>query len=109
MLRFTGAYKVALDTEPSTGALHHRITVHFIVCPANVHTAGEVKTTRQSRREKAARAEREMANLRRRWSNALAADPAYNPNLSLDVASDPYTSLALPPRPCHSRANALPH
>ncbi|WP_071231718.1 glycosyltransferase [Salinicola sp. MIT1003] len=59
--------------------------------------------------EKAARAEREMANLRRRWGNALAADPAYNPNLSLDVASDPYTSLALPPRPRHSRANALPH
>ncbi|MBZ9539957.1 glycosyltransferase [Modicisalibacter tunisiensis] len=58
--------------------------------------------------EKAARAQREMANLRRRWSQALLNDPAYNPNFSLDTASDPFTSLALPPRERRARNARLP-
>lgn len=57
--------------------------------------------------EKAARAQREMANLRNRWSNALLTDPAYNPNLGLDIAAAPYTTLALPPRSRNARTNAL--
>lgn len=57
--------------------------------------------------EKAARAQREMANLRNRWSNALLTDPAYNPNLALDVYTPPYTGLALPPRSRNARTNAL--
>lgn len=57
--------------------------------------------------EKAARAQREMANLRNRWSNALLHDPAYNPNLGLDIAAAPYTTLALPPRTRTARTNAL--
>lgn len=58
--------------------------------------------------EKAARAQREMDNLRHRWSNALMNDPAYHPSLGLDVASAPYTSLAMPPRNRNARTNALP-
>ena len=58
--------------------------------------------------EKAARAQREMDNLRHRWSNALMNDPAYHPSLGLDVASAPYTSLAMPPRTRSARTNALP-
>lgn len=48
--------------------------------------------------EKAARAQREMAKLRERWSHALLHDPAYNPSLALDVYTPPFTGLALPPR-----------
>lgn len=57
--------------------------------------------------EKAARAQREMAKLRERWGNALYNDPAYNPNLALDVHTPPFTGLALPPRTCTARTNAL--
>lgn len=57
--------------------------------------------------EKAARAQREMDNLRYRWSNALRTDPAYNPNLGLDIAAAPYNTLALPPRNRTARTNAL--
>ncbi|WP_346796463.1 glycosyltransferase [Halomonas sp. Bachu 37] len=57
--------------------------------------------------EKAARAQREMDNLRNRWSTALLTDPAYNPNLGLDIAAAPYTTLALPPRTRTARTNAL--
>jgi O-antigen biosynthesis protein len=46
--------------------------------------------------EKAARAAKEMAALRRRWGVALADDPCYSPNLNLDGM--PFTGLALPPR-----------
>ena len=46
--------------------------------------------------EKAARAAKEMAALRRRWGAALADDPCYSPNLNLDGM--PFTGLALPPR-----------
>ncbi len=57
--------------------------------------------------EKAARAQREMHNLRQRWNHVLNNDPAYNPNLSLNLANAPYTALALPPRPSAARTNAL--
>lgn len=45
---------------------------------------------------KVARADKELAELRRRWGPALLSDPYYNPNLNLDAY--PYTGLALPPR-----------
>lgn len=45
---------------------------------------------------KLARADKELAELRRRWGPALMSDPYYNPNLNLDAY--PYTGLALPPR-----------
>jgi GT2 family glycosyltransferase len=57
--------------------------------------------------EKAARAQREMAMLREHWGNALLNDPAYNPNLALDVHTPPFTALALPPRTGTARTNAL--
>jgi O-antigen biosynthesis protein len=46
--------------------------------------------------EKAARAAKEKAALRRRWNGVLADDPCYSPNLNLDGM--PFTGLALPPR-----------
>lgn len=46
--------------------------------------------------EKAARARRELDNLRDRWGKWLACDPAYNPNMNLD--RPPFAALALPPR-----------
>ncbi len=58
--------------------------------------------------EKAARAQREMHNLRQRWHHVLNNDPAYNPNLSLNLANAPFTALALPPRPVQARTNRLP-
>lgn len=39
---------------------------------------------------------RELAALRAKWGDALAADPYYNPSLTL--ASQPYSGLAWPPR-----------
>jgi GT2 family glycosyltransferase len=45
---------------------------------------------------KQARFEKELAELRRRWSHRLVADDCYNPNLNLDAYS--FTGLALPPR-----------
>jgi len=57
--------------------------------------------------EKSARAQREMDNLRNRWSNALFTDPAYNPNLGLGIAAAPFTTLALPPRTRRARTNTL--
>ncbi|MGF7206210.1 GT2 family glycosyltransferase [Skermanella aerolata] len=46
--------------------------------------------------EKASRAAKEMAALRRRWGEVLADDPCYSPSLNLDGM--PFTGLALPPR-----------
>ena len=47
------------------------------------------------------RLERELANLRARWGETLAADPFYSPLLSLDGA--PFAALAWPPRPTDAR------
>lgn len=54
--------------------------------------------------EKARRAARENAYLQRRWGTLLGADPAYNPNLSLDFTD---VVLAWPPR--HHAADAGVH
>lgn len=43
-----------------------------------------------------ARADKELAELRRRWAHRLVADDCYNPNLNLDAYA--FTGLALPPR-----------
>ncbi len=42
------------------------------------------------------RRQKELADLRRAWGDALANDPAYNPQLALDGA--PFSALAWPPR-----------
>lgn len=48
-----------------------------------------------------ARAKREMQLFRRLWGDY--ADPFYNPNLSLSTITEPFTSLALPPRSRYAR------
>lgn len=53
--------------------------------------------------QKQARARREVENLRRRWNKVLRNDPAYHPSLSLDVRSEPFEALALPPRLRYAR------
>ncbi|WP_296714947.1 glycosyltransferase [Rhodoblastus sp.] len=52
---------------------------------------------------------RETRRLRSAWRDALLADPAYNPMLSLD--STPFSALAWPPRPAQSRQPSIkpPH
>ena len=47
------------------------------------------------------RFQRERRNLRAAWGAVLAADPAYNPQLSLDPT--PFSALAWPPRPRRAR------
>jgi GT2 family glycosyltransferase len=49
------------------------------------------------------RLERETRDLRAMWGEVLAADPYYNPLLSLDQI--PFTGLAWPPRPSGPRQN----
>ena len=53
-----------------------------------------------------ARADKELAELRRRWGRALMDDPYYNPNLNLDAYA--FTALAMPPRDRSPRINARP-
>lgn len=48
--------------------------------------------------QKRARADREADLLRRRWGAALPQDPAYHPSLNLDILSQAFGGLALPPR-----------
>lgn len=48
--------------------------------------------------QKKSRAQREVDQLRYKWGNVLADDPAYNPNLNLDPNSHAYGGLAIPPR-----------
>src|SRR5690606_6046335 len=47
--------------------------------------------------EQMARFRREVSCMRERWAGLLDDDPAYNPNLSLNVG-DTSSQLALPPR-----------
>ncbi len=54
----------------------------------------------------AERRERETRDLRAIWGEVLAADPYYNPLLSLDQI--PFTGLAWPPRPSCPRQNVSP-
>jgi hypothetical protein len=53
--------------------------------------------------EPAERRERETRDLRAIWGEVLAADPYYNPLLSLDQI--PFTGLAWPPRLSCPRQN----
>ena len=53
-----------------------------------------------------ARFERELQNLRAKWGDVLAADPYYNPMLSLDPI--PYSALAWPVRAMEPRTNNPP-
>lgn len=48
--------------------------------------------------QKKARAGREVDMLRRRWGDVLFRDPAYHPSLNLDVFSQVFAGLAIPPR-----------
>jgi O-antigen biosynthesis protein len=70
-------------------------------------TSRERDTTRKMQTQ----LEQASAYMRRRWGNVLAADPFWNPNLSLN---DPRGALAFPPRrikPWHSgpcRPNTAP-
>jgi len=50
--------------------------------------------------EKVARFHREVALMRERWAQELDRDPAYNPNLSLEM-EDTASELAFPPRVDH--------
>ncbi|RAI45005.1 glycosyltransferase family 2 protein [Rhodoplanes roseus] len=61
---------------------------------------------RDDRPDRAARYERELRMLRSRWGEVLAADPFYNPVLSLDPV--PYSALAWPPRERHGRSATTP-
>lgn len=59
--------------------------------------------------QKRARAGREAALLRRRWGPVLLRDPAYHPSLNLDILSQAFGGLALPPRERTPRTAALAH
>jgi GT2 family glycosyltransferase len=52
------------------------------------------------------RFERELQNLRAKWGSVLAADPYYNPMLSLDPI--PFSALAWPARTMEPRVNNPP-
>lgn len=56
--------------------------------------------------DRKARFERELHNLRARWADVLAADPFYNPVLSLDPI--PFSALAWPLRSMEPRRCDLP-
>jgi GT2 family glycosyltransferase len=53
--------------------------------------------------ERSSRFRRELAQLRSRWGEALANDPAYTPFLNLDAY--PFSALAWPPRDAAPRRN----
>ena len=57
--------------------------------------------------QKRARAGRETDMLRRRWSKALLHDPVYHPSLNLDILSQAFGGLALPPRDRSPRTAVL--
>ncbi len=54
--------------------------------------------------QKRARSRRELTLLRQRWGPVLLRDPAYHPSLSLDVHTQAFGALALPPRDRSPRA-----
>lgn len=56
-----------------------------------------------NRKDRSARLERELRNLRAKWGNVLAADPFYSPALSLDPS--PFSALAWPLRNMAARTN----
>lgn len=58
--------------------------------------------------QKKARAQREIAELRRKWGRVLLQDPAYHPSVNLDPNSHAFGGLALPPRPRQPRKGSFP-
>ncbi|MCI4678576.1 glycosyltransferase family 2 protein [Rhodoblastus acidophilus] len=60
----------------------------------------------ERRPDQAFRSLRELRNLRAIWGEALTADPAYHPMLSLDQT--PFSALAWPPRPAPPRLPVWP-
>lgn len=67
-------------------------------CPhaALLHRESASRTRDRQTEATRSRADKELAELRRRWGRDLIDDPYYNPNLNLDAYS--HTGLALPPR-----------
>ena len=57
--------------------------------------------------QKKSRALREIDLLKQKWGHVLLCDPAYNPNINLDVNSFAFGGLSIPPRPRKNRTNAL--
>ncbi len=62
--------------------------------------------SREPEAQHGARFGRELQNLRAKWGTVLAADPYYNPMLSLDPI--PYSALAWPVRAMEPRLNNPP-
>jgi O-antigen biosynthesis protein len=56
-------------------------------------------------RDRAGRFKRELGELRNRWGEVLADDPAYSPFLNLDPY--PFSALAWPPRPSAPRLGGV--
>jgi GT2 family glycosyltransferase len=60
---------------------------------------------RDDSEEKARRFQGEVRRMERRWGDFLHADPAYNPNMSLEI---PGFELAQPPREAHAGRRPVP-
>ena len=58
--------------------------------------------------QKKSRAQREVAELRRKWGHVLMLDPAYHPSVNLDPHGQAFGGLALPPRSRVPRGGAMP-
>jgi len=58
--------------------------------------------------QKKARAQRETAELRRKWGSVLLQDPAYHPSMNLDPHGQAFGGLALPPRSRAPRRGTFP-
>jgi len=58
--------------------------------------------------QKRSRAQREIAELRRKWGHVLLCDPAYHPSANLDPNGHAFGGLALPPRARIPRNGNLP-
>ena len=78
------------------GGLRVVLTPHARLLHRESATRGD-----ERRADQAFRGQRELRNLRAIWGEALTADPAYHPMLSLDQT--PFSALAWPPRPAPPR------
>ena len=78
------------------GGLRVVLTPHARLLHRESATRGD-----ERRPDQAFRGQRELRNLRAIWGEALTADPAYHPMLSLDQT--PFSALAWPPRPAPPR------
>jgi GT2 family glycosyltransferase len=59
--------------------------------------------------QKKARSQREIDQLRKKWSAVLSDDPAYHPSLNLDPNSSAFGGLAIPARSRRPRRNTISH